>query len=48
MSTFEIVIVVVAGLFVLTLLYALIRVAWRLRQGDLESAGRDSETWKRN
>lgn len=37
---------VVIGLFALTVVYAIIRVAWRLRQGDIEAAGRDSDTFR--
>jgi len=47
MSGLEIVAAVAIGLLVLTLVYAVLRVGWRFRQGDVESAGRDSETWKR-
>ena len=48
MSGFEIVIAVVAGLFFLTLLYAIIRVPWRLRRGDVEPAHRDSDAFRRD
>ena len=44
----EIVLVVVACVAILTVVYALIRVPWRLRKGDVETVRRDSDVFRRN
>lgn len=45
-STLWIVVAVVIGLAALTFVYAVFRLPWRLRQGDVETAHRDSDTWR--
>jgi hypothetical protein len=46
-SGFEIVGAVVAAGLLLTFVYALIRLPMLLRRGDVEPAGRDSDTFRR-
>jgi hypothetical protein len=47
-STGDIVVAVVLGLGVFTVLYAFVRVPWRLWHGDIEAAGSDGRTFKRD
>jgi hypothetical protein len=47
-SGVEIVMAVVAIFAVLTFVYALVRVPLLLRRGDVEPAGRDSDTFRRD
>jgi hypothetical protein len=46
-SGFEIGMAVVGGLALLALLYAFVRVAWLLWQGDELVSGRDSDLFRR-
>ena len=48
MSGFEIAGVVILGIAVFTILYALIRVPWRLWRGDVEAAGSDASILRRD
>jgi hypothetical protein len=48
MSALEIVLAIVAGVALFTLVYALIRLPWRLRQGDVDPIGRDSDVFRRD
>ena len=47
MSGFEIAAAVVLGLGILTVVYAIARVAWRLWRGDTEPASSDSDIFRR-
>jgi len=44
-STVGIIGIVIGVGFVLAIVYALIRIPRRMGEGDMESAGSDSETW---
>jgi hypothetical protein len=48
-STFGILAAIFASALGVAALYALVRVPWRLWKGDeeVQSAGRDSDTWRR-
>jgi hypothetical protein len=46
-SGFEIAAAVVLALGILVVVYSVVRLAWRLRQGDVESAGSDGDSFRR-
>lgn len=43
MNAFEIFAVIFMGLVVVTTVYAIARLVWRLREGDIEPAGSDGD-----
>jgi hypothetical protein len=47
MSAIDIVLWTIAGVAIFTIVYALIRLPWRLWRGDVEEVGRDSNLFRR-